>query len=111
VDIGLGIMRLLVLLVDNSVLGGSGARAKAGVVVLGDVLVGLLGGGGTGALDGLGNVVGGVLEGVLLETAVCGGEGEGEEGEGEAHLDGLHCKSWFEDWKSGLVWFGLVAVE
>jgi hypothetical protein len=54
-------MRLLVLLVDNSVLGGGGARGEAGVAVLGDVLVGLLGGGSTATLDGLGNVVGGVL--------------------------------------------------
>jgi hypothetical protein len=60
-------MRLLVLLVDDGVLGGSGARGEAGVAVLGDVLVGLLGGSGTTLLDGLGNVVGGVLDIALLE--------------------------------------------
>jgi hypothetical protein len=52
---------LLVLLVNDGVLGGAGAGADVGVVVLGHVLVGLLGSLGTGALDGLSDVVGGVL--------------------------------------------------
>ena len=61
VDIGLGIVGLLVLLVDNGILGSGGAAGEACVVVLGDALVGLLGGFGTGALNGLRDVVGGVL--------------------------------------------------
>lgn len=60
-DIGLGVVGLLVLLVNDGVLGGAGAGADVGVAVLGDVLVGLLGSLGAGALDGLGDVVGGVL--------------------------------------------------
>ena len=54
-------MGLLVLLVEDGVLGGGGAGADAGIAVFGDVLVGFLGGGGAGALDGLGDVVCGVL--------------------------------------------------
>lgn len=54
-------MGLLVLLVNDGVLGGSGTRGEGSVGVLSDVLVGLLGGSGTSALDGLGNVVDGVL--------------------------------------------------
>lgn len=61
VGVGLGVVGDLVLLVDDGVLGGASAGADAGVVVLGDVLVGLLGSSGTGALDGLRDVVGGVL--------------------------------------------------
>jgi hypothetical protein len=62
VDISLGVVAGLVELVSNGILCGSGAGAEAGVVVLGNLLVGLLGSCGTGALDGLGNVVCGVLE-------------------------------------------------
>lgn len=61
-DISLGVMARLVELVSNGILCGSGAGAEACVVVLGNLLVGLLGSFRTGALDGLGNVVGGVLE-------------------------------------------------
>jgi hypothetical protein len=61
VDISLGVVAGLVDLVSNGILCGSGAGAEAGVAVLGNLLVGLLGSLGTGALDGLGNVVGGVL--------------------------------------------------
>lgn len=61
VKIGLSVVSLFVLLVDDGILGGSGTGAQLSIVVLGDLLVGLLGGLGTGALDGLGNVVGGVL--------------------------------------------------
>lgn len=61
VEIGLGIMRLLVLLVDDGILGSGSTGAQLGIIVLGDLLVGLLGGLGTGALDGLGNVLCGVL--------------------------------------------------
>lgn len=74
-DVGLGVVGLLVLLVNDGVLGGAGAGADVGVAVLGDVLVGLLGSLGTGALDGLGNVVGGVLvnnvsHGLFKETRI-----------------------------------------
>jgi hypothetical protein len=61
VNIGLGIVRLLVLLVDKSILGSGGTSAQLGIVVLCDLLVGLLRGLGTSALRGLSNVVGGVL--------------------------------------------------
>ena len=60
-DISLGVVGGLVELVSNGVLCGGGTAANAGVVVLGDGLVGLLGCLGAGTLDGLGNVVGGVL--------------------------------------------------
>lgn len=62
VDISLGVVGRLVLLVDERVLAGLQAAADVCVVVLGDVLVGFLGGGGAGALDGLGDVVCCVLE-------------------------------------------------
>jgi hypothetical protein len=62
VNIGLGVMRLLVLLVDDRILGRAGTGAHLRIRVLGHLLVGLLGALGTGALDGLGNVVGGVLD-------------------------------------------------
>ena len=61
VDIGLGVVAGFVLLVDNGVLGRRGTRAEAGVVVLGNRLIGLLGSLSTSALDGLGHVVCGVL--------------------------------------------------
>lgn len=61
VGVGLGVVDGLVLLVDDGVLGGLSAGAEAGVGVLGNVLVGLLLSSGTGALDGLRDVVGGVL--------------------------------------------------
>ena len=61
VDISLGVVRCLVLLVDNGILCGGSTAAKAGIRVLGDVLVGLLGCLGTTALDGLSDVVNGVL--------------------------------------------------
>lgn len=60
-EIGLGIVGLFVLLVNDRILGSGGTGGELGVVVLGDLLVGLLGSLGTGALDGLGDVVGGVL--------------------------------------------------
>lgn len=60
-DISLGIVGRLILLVDEGVLCGRGARADACVAVLCDLLVGLLGGLSTGTLDGLRDVVGSVL--------------------------------------------------
>lgn len=61
-DIGLGVVDMLVLLVTESIDGSVGAGVQGGVRVLGDLLVGLLGSGGTGALNGLSDVVGGLLE-------------------------------------------------
>jgi hypothetical protein len=72
VGVGLGVVGDLVLLVDDGILGGAGAGTQAGIVVLGDVLVGLLGSLGTGALNGLSDVVGGVL-GVMLVKGVLRG--------------------------------------
>jgi hypothetical protein len=65
VDISLGLVGRLVLLVDEGVLCGGGTAAEAGIGVLGDVLVGLLGSSCTSTLDGLRDVVGSVL-GMLL---------------------------------------------
>jgi len=64
VGLSLGVVGLLVELVSDRVLCGGGAGAQAGITVLGDLLVGLVGSLGTGALDGLGNVVCGVLDGL-----------------------------------------------
>lgn len=64
VNISLGLVGGLVEFVSDGILCGSGAGAQAGIVVLGDLLVGLLGSLRTGTLDGLGNVVGGVLDGL-----------------------------------------------
>jgi len=61
---GRGVVLLLVELVAGGVksTGGTvGEGVLAGDVALGLLLVTLLGGGGSGTLDGLGNVVGGVL--------------------------------------------------
>lgn len=66
VAVSLDIVGLLVLLVTDGVDGSVGTGAQLRIGVLGDILVGLLVGGGTGALDGLGDVVGGVLEGVRV---------------------------------------------
>ena len=63
VGIGLNIVGLLVLLVDDSILSGGSAASEAGIAVLGDTLVGFLGGSGSTTLDGLRDVVGGVLSG------------------------------------------------
>ena len=69
VEIGLAVVGLLVELVADGITSSLGAGADAGVAVLGDLLVGLLGSGGGGSLDGLGDVVGGVPKQWLL---VCG---------------------------------------
>lgn len=61
VNIGLHIVNVLVLLVGHSVHGSIGPGRQLRVGVLGDVLIGLLGSSGTGALDSLRDVVGGVL--------------------------------------------------
>ena len=60
-DISLGVVGNLVLLVNDGILGSAGAGRELGIVALSDVLVGLLGSLGTGALDGLSDVVGGLL--------------------------------------------------
>lgn len=54
-------MRLLVLLVEDGVLSSASAGAQLGVIILGDLLIGLLRDLGTSALNRLGNVVGSVL--------------------------------------------------
>jgi hypothetical protein len=54
-------MRMLVLLIDQSVLSSGGTGGQLGLVILSDLLVGFLGCLGSGALDRLGNVVGGAL--------------------------------------------------
>ena len=53
-------MALLVHLVTNGVLGGSGTGAQGGIRVLGDLLVGFGRSLAGGTLDGLRDVVGGV---------------------------------------------------
>jgi hypothetical protein len=55
-----------VLLIDESILSGGGASAEVGIVVLGNLLVALLGGFGTSALDSLTDVLSGVLDGRLV---------------------------------------------
>ena len=62
VNIGSAVVLLLVHLVTDGVLGSGGAGADGGVAVLGNLLVGLLGGGGESALNGLRDVVGGVVD-------------------------------------------------
>lgn len=52
-DISLGVVSRLVKLVLNSIDTGVGTGVEAGIAVLGNLLVGLLGGGGGGTLDGL----------------------------------------------------------
>lgn len=54
-------MSFFVLLVDDGILRSGGTGAQLGIVILGDLLVGFLRSLGTGALDGLGNIVRGVL--------------------------------------------------
>ena len=74
VGLGGALVLLLVDLVAASVKGGRGAVGEgvlAGDVALSLLLVGLLGGGGDGTLDGLGNVVGGVLDGDVSEAGGC----------------------------------------
>lgn len=61
-DIGLGIMLLLVNLVDSSVLRSLGTGAETSFGALGNVLVDLLLSSGISALDSLGDVVGGLLQ-------------------------------------------------
>lgn len=60
-DISLGVVLGFIELVTDGVLGGRGTGGDAGIVVLGDVLVGLLGSGSTSSLNSLSDVVGGVL--------------------------------------------------
>jgi hypothetical protein len=50
----------LVNFISNSIFSSGGTAAEGCVVVLSNLLVGLLAGGGTGALDGLRDVVGSV---------------------------------------------------
>jgi len=66
VHISLSVVLLLIGLVGDGITGGLGSGAEAGVGILCNVLVGLLGSSGTGALDGLGHVVGGVPDRLLV---------------------------------------------
>lgn len=61
VDIGLGVVAELVLLVGKCILGSAGAGRDVGIVALSDVLVGLLGSFSSSSLDGLSDVVNGLL--------------------------------------------------
>lgn len=70
-NIGLNIMRLLVLLVNDGILGSASTCTDLGIVVLGNLLVGLLGSLGTSALNSLGNVVNGVLCYILVIQTTC----------------------------------------
>lgn len=74
----LGVVAGLVDLVGDGVAGRGQTGSDGGVGVLGDLLVGLLGGGGAGSLDGLGNVVteggGGVRKREEVNMCVRGGE-------------------------------------
>lgn len=60
VDISLSVVSLLVDLVADGITGSLSSGGERSVAVLGDVLVGFLGGSGTGTLDGLRDVVGGL---------------------------------------------------
>lgn len=66
VDISLSVVCLLVELVGDGVTSGLCSCSEAGIAVLGDVLVGLLGCGGTCTLDGLGYVVCGLPVAMLV---------------------------------------------
>lgn len=66
--LGLSVVHLLILLVNNGVLGCLRASTDAGVGVFGDVLVGLLGALVGAALNGLRDVVCGVLK---IKSAKC----------------------------------------
>ena len=72
VDIGRGVVLLLVNLIADGILGGRGTSAEAGIVVLGNRLVGLLGRGAGGALDRVSDVVGGVVDLVHVDGVVRG---------------------------------------
>lgn len=73
-DISLGVVGSLVHLIANSVLGGSSTGSQACVRVLGDVLVGLLGNSSSGTLNGLRDVLCGVLKLKMLAGVYEDGE-------------------------------------
>lgn len=60
VNISLSVVGLLVDFVADGITGSLCSCAEGGIAVLGDVLVGFLGGSGTSTLDRFGHVVGGV---------------------------------------------------
>lgn len=60
VNISLAVVLLFVELVTDGITGSLESGACVCVAILCDLLVGFLGGGGTGTLDGFANVVGGV---------------------------------------------------
>lgn len=73
VNIGLGVVRLLVLLVNEGILSSGGPGAETRIIVLRNLLVGLLRGFGTGALDSLGDVLGGVLDTIVSQCRTLDG--------------------------------------
>jgi hypothetical protein len=73
VDISLSVVGLLVDLVSDGITSSLKSGADGGIAVLGDVLVGFLGGSGTGALNGLSDVVGGV-PGIYVRICLVGVE-------------------------------------
>jgi len=62
VEVSRLVVLLLVELVTDGILGSGGTSAEGSVRVLGNGLVGLLGASAGGALDGVSDVVGGVLD-------------------------------------------------
>ena len=67
-NISLGVVSGLIKFVLNSIDTGVGTSGNVGITVLGHLLVGLLGGGGSGTLNSLGDVVGNVLSGLHFES-------------------------------------------
>lgn len=88
VDIGLAVVRLLVDLVSDGITSSLGSGSDGGIAVFGDLLVGLLGCGGTGTLDALGHVVCGVPGGGMLVRCSDGCTRSWH------LLDGIHCDGW-----------------
>ena len=70
VGLGAGVVAVLLGLVLQGIDASLSTSADGGVVVLGNLLVGLLGRTSGGALDGLGDVVAGLLEGIHCDR--CG---------------------------------------
>jgi len=66
----LSVVGLLIDLVTDHVGSGLSTGAEGGVVVFGNVLVSFFGGRRAGTLDGFGDVVGGVLDGIHAEVWV-----------------------------------------
>lgn len=61
VNVGLDIVGLFILLVNDGILGSSGTGAQLGIFVLGDFFVGVLRSTGASTLNSFGDIVGGIL--------------------------------------------------